>query len=78
MTDSKTVQVALRIRPLVSSELNQGSKDIIDVFQDINQVRIRTSEKAFTYNYVFGAGSEQGSIYNNCVEPMIANLFNGL
>ncbi|XP_017775490.1 PREDICTED: chromosome-associated kinesin KIF4 [Nicrophorus vespilloides] len=77
MADTSTVQVALRIRPLVPSEISKGCKSALDVITSLNQVRILDSEKAFSYNYVFGSETNQEIFYNICVQPLIKNLFKG-
>ena len=73
----ESVQVALRIRPLVPIETEKGCKDILEVFSELNQIRIGNTDKAFTYNYVFGTNSTQDQVYDKCVKHMIQNLFNG-
>ncbi|XP_044263818.1 chromosome-associated kinesin KIF4A isoform X2 [Tribolium madens] len=73
----KSVQVALRIRPLVPSEISKGCKDVFEVYPSINQVKIKDTDKAFTYNYVFDPTTTQDYVYETCVKRMIENLFNG-
>lgn len=58
-----TVQVALRVRPLVESETEKGCRDVLEVIPELDQVRIRNSDKAFTYNYTLGAGVPQEVVY---------------
>lgn len=77
MADNTSVQVALRIRPLVLSEISRGCKDVVEVLSDLNQVRINNTDKAFTYNYVFGSSVSQEDVYCGCVKNMIQNLFQG-
>lgn len=77
MTDNKSVQVAIRVRPLVPTEISKGCKDVFEIYSDINQIKIKDSEKAFTYNYVFGPHTSQQDVYNKSVKQMIENLFNG-
>ncbi|XP_065167404.1 chromosome-associated kinesin KIF4-like [Atheta coriaria] len=75
MADNSCVQVALRIRPLVESEIKRGCKSALEVFQDQKQVQI--SDKAFTYNYVFGSEATQEEFYKQSVEKLVPNLFKG-
>ena len=77
MSDKTTVQVALRIRPLLPNEISRGYQDILEVFPSIQQVQIRNSNKAFTYNYIFGDFSSEEVIFNTCTKDMIQNLFEG-
>ncbi|GJQ81405.1 kinesin-4B [Trypoxylus dichotomus] len=76
-SDNTTVQVALRIRPLIEHEISKGFQNILEVFPDLNQIRIKNSDKAFTYNYVFDVNVEQDVFYKDCVQNMIQNLFKG-
>lgn len=70
-----TVQVALRIRPLIASEIERGCKSIVQVIEPLSQVQIL--EKAFTYNYVFDADVPQEIVYQKAVEHKVAELFKG-
>lgn len=72
------VKVALRIRPLINKEICDGCKECIEVVQNEPQVIIGFgSEKAFTYDYVFGPTSQQEELYNDVVEPLLERFFNG-
>ncbi|XP_034936839.1 chromosome-associated kinesin KIF4A [Chelonus insularis] len=75
MDDS--VRVALRVRPLVNSEKERGCQNIINVIPEQNQVQIRNTEKAFTFNYVFDPSTEQEEFYNSAIRKMINSLFKG-
>lgn len=73
----KSVQVAVRVRPLVSFELERGYKDVLEIYPTLNQVRIKNTDKAYTYNHVFEPCSTQNEIYEKCVKELIQNLFKG-
>lgn len=77
MADNTSVQVAIRIRPLVQNEISKGSQNILEVYQKLNQIKIKNSDKAFSYNSVFDTSIEQDVFYNECVKNMIENLFKG-
>ncbi|XP_044019738.1 chromosome-associated kinesin KIF4 [Aphidius gifuensis] len=70
-----SVRVAVRIRPLVDSERTKGCVDCLNLTP--GQPQIRVSDKAFTYDYVFGSSTEQDVVYNEAVEPMVNNIFKG-
>lgn len=72
-----TVRVALRIRPLVVSEIEKGCQICLDVIPGEPQVRILNSDKSFTYNYVFSSDVEQEEFYDVAVKKLIDNIFQG-
>lgn len=71
-----TVQVALRIRPLMQSELDRGCDECVDVVSGTAQVQIK--DLAFTYNYVFPQHITQQEFYDTSVKGLIGRLFQGL
>lgn len=71
------VEVALRVRPLINIEITRGCREVVEVIEDLQQVRIRDSDKAFTYNYVFGASVPQQTVYTKAVERKVRELFGG-
>lgn len=75
-TDS-AVEVALRVRPLIDNEIHRGCKEVIDVIENLQQVRIRDTDKAFTFNYVFGPTVNQHTVYVQAVEKKVKELFSG-
>jgi len=72
-----TVTVALRIRPLVDNELEKGCQTCLDVTLGEPQVRIRNTDKAFTYNYVFPPHIGQEDFYNTAIKQLVDNIFQG-
>lgn len=72
-----TVRVALRIRPLVVSEIEKGCQMCLDVVPEESQVHILNSNKSFTYNYVFSPDVGQEEFYNIAVKQLIDNIFQG-
>lgn len=77
--DSKsidTVQVALRIRPLMQSELDRACEECIEVIQ--NQPQVQIKDLAFTYNYVFPQHITQQEFYDTAVKGLIGRLFQGV
>lgn len=72
-----TVCVALRIRPLVESEIEKGCQMCLDVVPGEPQVHICNTDKAFTYNYVFPPDVGQEDFYNTAVKKLIDNTFQG-
>ncbi|KAG8554020.1 hypothetical protein GDO81_003631 [Engystomops pustulosus] len=70
------VRVALRCRPLVPKEINEGCKTCLTFVPGEPQV-IVGNEKSFTYDFVFDPSAEQEEVYNNAVAPLIHGLFKG-
>ncbi|XP_069841963.1 chromosome-associated kinesin KIF4A [Dendropsophus ebraccatus] len=70
------VRVALRCRPLVTKEVNDGCKTCLTFVPGEPQV-IVGNEKSFTYDYVFDPSAEQEEVYNSAVAPLIKGLFKG-
>ncbi|XP_039282809.1 chromosome-associated kinesin KIF4 [Nilaparvata lugens] len=77
MSANDTVQVAIRIRPLVESEKEKGSRVCLESHHKESQIVIKSSGVGFTFNYVFGPESRQEDIYTNAVEGLIDQLFKG-
>ncbi|XP_026760553.2 chromosome-associated kinesin KIF4A [Galleria mellonella] len=70
-----TVQVALRIRPLMQQEIERGCDECIEVVPGEQQVQIK--DLAFTYNYVFAQHITQQEFYDTSVKGLIGKLFQG-
>lgn len=71
-----TVQVALRIRPLMQLEIDRACDECIEVVPGEKQVQIK--DLAFTYNYVFAQHINQQEFYDTAVKGLIGRLFQGL
>ncbi|KRT84685.1 Kinesin, partial [Oryctes borbonicus] len=76
-TDNTSVQVAIRLRPLIQHEISKGFQNILEVYSELNQVKLKNSDKAFSYNYVFDVNIEQEEFYTKSVQQMIQHLFKG-
>lgn len=75
MSDAMTV--ALRVRPLVKSEVERGCRISVQRTADgVPQVSVNQSD-AFTYNYVFDSTDTQQDIYESCVRSKIRKLLEG-
>ncbi|XP_048486107.1 chromosome-associated kinesin KIF4 isoform X2 [Plutella xylostella] len=70
-----TVQVALRIRPLMPQETSRGCEECITTINGQPQVQIK--DLAFTYNYVFAQHITQQEFYDTAVKGLINKLFQG-
>ncbi|KAM3868664.1 kinesin family member 4 [Diretmus argenteus] len=70
------VRVALRCRPLVSKEINEGCQCCLTFVPGEPQV-IVGMEKGFTYDYVFDPAAEQEEVFSTAVSPLLRGLFKG-
>uniref|UniRef100_A0A8C7KKJ0 Kinesin family member 4 n=1 Tax=Oncorhynchus kisutch TaxID=8019 RepID=A0A8C7KKJ0_ONCKI len=70
------VRVALRCRPLVAKEINEGCQTCLTFVPGEPQVVVGT-EKAFTYDFVFDPTTEQEEVFNSAVSPLLCGLFKG-
>jgi Kinesin motor domain len=79
---SDCVQVAVRVRPFVPSELDRGCQQIVEKTLAQEQLKITgesysKSEESYTFNNVFMMNESQEGVYSNSVKPMIESLFQG-
>ncbi|KAK7915847.1 hypothetical protein WMY93_011608 [Mugilogobius chulae] len=70
------VRVALRCRPLVPKEINEGCQCCLTFVPGEPQVIVGT-EKAFTYDYVFDPTVEQEEVFKSAVSSLLSGLFKG-
>ncbi|XP_051956367.1 chromosome-associated kinesin KIF4-like [Xyrauchen texanus] len=70
------VRVALRCRPLVPKEINEGCQCCLTFVPGEPQV-IVGNDKAFTYDYMFDPMTEQEEVFSTCVSPLLSGLFKG-
>ena len=79
MGDNKVipVRVAVRIRPLVRKEIEEGSRAFVNKVPSQPQVSINGSNEAFTFDYVFGQNETQNQVYDSAVSKMVGKIFKG-
>uniref|UniRef100_A0A669CFM9 Kinesin family member 4 n=1 Tax=Oreochromis niloticus TaxID=8128 RepID=A0A669CFM9_ORENI len=65
------VRVALRCRPLVPKEINEGCQSCMP--HNIS----KKTYTAFTYDYVFEPTAEQEEVFSTAVSPLLSGLFKG-
>ena len=73
-----SIRVAIRIRPLVKSELDRGCSNCV-LADSINQQIIvnNNANLTFTFNYVFSPEHSQSQVYQSAVEDLVQKLFSG-
>lgn len=72
------VKVAVRIRPLIQSEVEKGCQTCLNVDLASSQIHVQPTDKAFTFNYVFSPEISQETFYNTAIKDMISNIFEGM
>ncbi|ALC49955.1 Klp3A [Drosophila busckii] len=74
---TEAVTVALRVRPLVKSEVQRGCRVAVQrAAPGMPQVAVNRTDY-FTYNHVFDSDDTQQGIYDSCVQPKLLRLLNG-
>ncbi|XP_033098919.1 chromosome-associated kinesin KIF4-like [Anneissia japonica] len=78
MPESKDipVRVALRSRPLVPKETDDGCQECLRFISTHQQV-VLGNNKAFTYDFVFSKDTEQEVVYTKAVKPLVDGIFKG-
>ncbi|XP_033239085.1 chromosome-associated kinesin KIF4-like [Drosophila pseudoobscura] len=75
--DTSTVAVALRVRPLVKSEVESGCRIALERSANGSpQVSINRGE-CFTYNHVFDINDTQKDLFEACVQGKLKKLLDG-
>lgn len=85
VVDCTAVSVALRVRPLVGSELIEGCKDCMKLPDSPSGIAAQLHEnqvcmgkdRKFTYDHVFGTRSSQEHVFSTCVKPLVDACFAG-
>ncbi|CAD1473299.1 unnamed protein product, partial [Heterotrigona itama] len=72
-----SVKVAVRIRPLVKTEIERGCQKCLDVIPGESQITMCNTTKSFAFNYVFSPDISQEEFYNTAVKDMVKNIFKG-
>ena len=78
MTEDKVipVRVAIRCRPLITKELNEGCQKCVRFVDNEPQILLG-SNRSFTYDYVFSPDHQHEEVYNSAVKHLIKHIFKG-
>ncbi|KAI4490936.1 hypothetical protein M0802_010610 [Mischocyttarus mexicanus] len=71
------IRVAVRIRPLIKSEVEKGCEECLSTTPGQPQIIIKNTDKAFTFNYVFTPDINQENFYNTAIKDMVSRIFEG-
>ncbi|MFT7799182.1 hypothetical protein Z043-120032 [Arapaima gigas] len=70
------VKVAVRMRPLLSKEVQLNRPVCVQALPNTAQV-VLGQERTFTFDYVFGPKTKADEVYTSCVKPLVSSLLNG-
>ena len=76
LPNETNVQVAVRVRPQSSSEINEGLKKCTAVNPEESQIAIG-SDKLFTFDLVFDIEAKQGEIFDKSVANLVDGTLHG-
>lgn len=78
------VKVAVRCRPMSTSEMADNRKMIVSVDTKRNELRVQNVKndgtdpvKTFTFDYVYDYTSNQDQIYQDCAYPIVDSVLEG-
>ncbi|KAM9408375.1 LOW QUALITY PROTEIN: uncharacterized protein KZ484_026972 [Pholidichthys leucotaenia] len=70
------LRVAIRIRPLVPTEVLHHHQVCVRVVPDSAQVMLG-SDRLFSFDHAFGPTASQDEVYESCVQPLVQSLLSG-
>jgi len=71
------VKVAVRSRPMVEKEVNEGCQSAVMFVPNEPQLVIG-KDKAFTFDFVYSEMSSQEEVYHATIVPLVSGIFRGL
>jgi len=81
-TQSESVKVCVRCRPMSQEEMNKGHQVVVELNKRTGEIFVRRpfveeAPKQFTFDNVFDWTSSQQEIYEETSAPIIANVLEG-
>ena len=70
------VKVALRCRPLIQKEKNEGCETCLSFIPGEEQV-VLGNDKSFTFDFVFTPTTPQVEVYERSVASLVEGIFKG-
>lgn len=74
------VKVAVRIRPMVPTEIEKGAINVLSTDKrdpTSITVSIPARKNNFEFDWIFPATSQQSQVYEAVCRPLITNIFDG-
>jgi centromeric protein E len=73
-----SIQVCIRMRPLVEKEITEGSDRIDWQFNDTSIIGDSDiGRKAFTFDRIFGPNESNAEVYLSCARPIVTKALQG-
>jgi len=81
-SNTETVKVMVRIRPMNKKEIERGSYSVSKVDGKNNTVELKSPDanvplKNFAYDSVYDCDSLQSDVYNECAFPLVESVIEG-
>ncbi|CDH60804.1 kinesin family member 21 [Lichtheimia corymbifera JMRC:FSU:9682] len=79
MSQSSSVRVAVRVRPLTEQEKTQHhhQQGIVRFVPDQPQITIGNEQRSFTFDYAYSPTAEQQTVYSTSVMPLLHKFLDG-
>ena len=77
MDNSNRVKVGVRVRPLSSTETDDGATSVLISKSNSIQANIPSRSNKFDFDWVFNEKTVQSELYDSMCKPLIENIFMG-
>ena len=80
---TETVKVAVRCRPLNSTEKGNGNTKVVMVDNEKGEISIKkptdlsAKPKTFTFDFAYGEDSTQKQVYDECASQIVKSVLEG-
>lgn len=72
------VKVAIRVRPLINIEIENGAEIVVSTEKDKRvRVAVPARNNTFEFDWAFNYSISQNRVYNEICQPLIDSFFNG-
>lgn len=71
------VRVAIRCRPLIKKERNEGCEASVQADPESKTIQMRGDSRVYTFDWTFAPSAPQFEIYEACVQGRLDSVFKG-
>lgn len=75
--ESSSVKVVVRVRPMVSHEILEGSRPCVFIEQALKPQQLMILDKCFEFDYALSADVSQRDVYEATARPLLEQFFKG-